>query len=239
MLAEWVAAHGTLHAAAAVHPERRSLKGRAAVYAVPRPGAAGGEWWVVRHYMRGGAVARLLGDRYLRVGRPRPFREFSVTRALATLGVPAPRAVGAAVYPDGPFYTGDLITEYLPDATELAAVLFPETAAAARERVRLSPAASMEAAGRLVRLLHERGVVHPDLNLKNILIRPEEGGVEALVLDLDRARVTAHVSRRARRRMTSRFWRSARKWESVRGAALDPGLRAAFDAGYTQEPPGI
>ena len=239
VLAEWVAAHGTLYAAAAAHPDRRALEGRgaAAVYVVPRPGRPDDGWWAVRHYRRGGAVARLLGDRYLRLGRPRPLRELSVTRALETLGVPAPRAVGAAVYSHGPFYTGDLITEYIPAATELSAVLFPAAAAEAPRIARPAPGASMEAAGRLLRVLHDRGVVHPDLNLRNILVRGGDGGVEALVLDLDRARIARRVGPRARRRMTGRFWRSVRKWESATGAGLDPRLRTAFEAGYGGEPP--
>lgn len=258
-LEEWLAAHGTLHHAAAAHPDARVLHGRGTVYVVPRPGSPAGGRWVVRHYRRGGSVARLLGDRYLRLGRPRPLREFAVTRALETIGVPAPRAVGAAVYFRGAFYSGDLVTEYLPDTADLAAVLFraPDPDGRPTDPVGgvgpvaghgpvagrgpaggLDPVEAMGAAGRLLRLLHQRGVAHPDLNLKNVLVRAAGTGAEALVVDLDRARILGRVSGRARRRMIRRFWRSAGKWERATGVRLDPSLRAAFEAAYARDPEG-
>ena len=94
--------------------------------------------------------------------------------------------------------------------------------------------------GGVVRGAHEAGLVHPDLNLKNILIveGSESGrGVEAMVLDLDRARVLeGAVDEGRRRRMIERFWRSARKWEGLTGRALPAGARAAFEAGYDAGP---
>lgn len=236
-LEAWVREFGTLREAAASGPGAEALEGRGRVHVVAAPVGEG--QWVVRPYRRGGVVASWLGDRYLRMGTPRPVREFHTGRLVEQLGVPTVRHVGGAVYPAGLWYRGDLVTELVPDARDLAAVLFGAAdggggdegdgnkgsgaEGTTRER-------AMEAAGSLVRLLHERGVVHRDLNLKNILIA--EGGRRALVLDLDRASVEARVGERARRRMLNRFWRSARKWEAARGRPLDRRLRSAFDAGY-------
>lgn len=196
----------------------------------------------MRHYHRGGAVASALGDRYLRLGVPRPFREFAAGDALAAAGVPTPRVVGAAVYPAGPFYRGDLVTEWVPGSRDLAHVLFPadDPAATAEGAVGAPGAvgerpgvAAMRATGRLLRLAHERGLDHPDLNIKNILIVGEAEEPEAMVLDLDRARVLGRpVSERRRRRMIGRFWRSVRKWEAAKGAALPAAVRAGFADGY-------
>ena len=195
----------------------------------------------MRHYHRGGAAARLLGDRYLRLGTPRPVREFRMGRALETLGIPTPRVIGAAVYPAGPFYRGDLVTAYVPDGDDLAAVLFgmeqlpsPEggVSTAAVRVTTVDPGAAMTSAGRLVARLHTHGVLHNDLNIKNILVVPEPGGAAAYILDLDRARLRARLSTRARSRMLRRFWRSVAKWERRSGRTLEPPVREAFEDAY-------
>jgi 3-deoxy-D-manno-octulosonic acid kinase len=237
----WLGRHGSLMAAAESDPSATRLAGRGRVALVAAPDPWGDERWVVRHYHRGGSVARYLGDRYLRLGTPRPFLEFRALEAVRARGVPAPEPVGATVHRRGLFYRGDLVTRWVPDSVDLATLLFdPETPtvpAAAAEGV--DGVAAMRAAGRLVRLLHERGVVHPDLNLKNILLAPGDPEPRALVLDLDRARLRpAGVRDRQRRRTVARFWRSARKWERRTGRSLPASLRAAFEAGYADRPDG-
>lgn len=249
-LEAWLRDAGTLNEAAGSHPGAETLEGRGVVYTVPAP--MGGGWWVVRHYRRGGTVASILGDRYLRVGTPRPVRELQVGWALEEAGVPTPRHIGCAVYASGPWYRGDLVTELVPHSRDLATILFdPEPGAGpgapfstgqAEGRARpwrVEPESAMGAAGSLVRTLHEAGVVHRDLNLKNILIAADPAGadsspgaVRALVLDLDRATVRSPVGERARRRMIDRFWRSARKWEERTGDVLGAGVREAFEAAY-------
>ena len=121
-LEAWAGRFGTLADAAAAQPGARPLRGRGRVDVVPAPP---GPWpaetrWVVRRYRRGGALAAALGDRYPRLGTPRPFREYGVLVALADAGIPAARPVGAAVYPSGPFYRGDLVTEWVAGSLDLA-----------------------------------------------------------------------------------------------------------------------
>jgi 3-deoxy-D-manno-octulosonic acid kinase len=265
VLRQWLVEAGTLAAYAGAHPSAEALHGRGTVFAIPAPLSGGGQW-VVRHYHRGGALASILGDRYLRVGMPRPVREYALGRALAERGVPTPRMVGAAVYSAGAFYRGDLVTERVEGARDLAAVLFgvaelpsapgseSDTRSAQGARLGVHELAgaggahresagheaagdgavreaAMGAAGRLIRRAHDAGLIHPDLNLKNILLTagPE---AEAVLLDLDRGRLVGEVSSGARRRMLKRFWRSARKWERRTGRALGPGLEEAFSEGY-------
>lgn len=249
----WLEGHGTLIDAAASAPDSERLRGRGRVLSVARPDGPAGRW-VVRHYHRGGALAGVLGDRYVRGPLPRPLREFRLLRALETLGVPAVRPVGAAVYPAGPFYRGDLVTEWASGSRDLARVLFgmgqleeppgrapggagsgpaPAAGTAAAHRPRdPSPEDAMRAAGALVRCLHDAGVLHPDLNLKNILVTNGLPGVRALAVDLDRARIRARIGDRARRRMLERFERSLRKWEDRAGSPAPAGAREAFRAGY-------
>lgn len=251
VLEAWMNHADTLIDAARAHPEAEALRGRGEVLVVP---TGSGARWVVRHYRRGGAVASFLGDRYLRTPSPRPIREYRLLRALERLGVPVPRPIGAAVYPAGLFYRGDLVTEWVAGSMDLAAVLFgaaqldelepkaavDPTGSGGRSDRREAPnaEAAMEAAGRLTRLLHERGVDHPDLNIKNVLIVPGTEEPRALVLDLDRARIRGGGLREgARRPMLERFRRSLAKWQNrAGGAAPRPGLMEAFDRGYRTGP---
>lgn len=116
------------------------------------------------------------------------------------------------------------MTLYVPESRDLAEVLF--------ERREEDGVPAMKAAGQLLRLLHEKGVDHPDLNLKNILISSSPSIAPALVLDLDRARLRSHLSARRRRRMLNRFWRSAVKWEARTATVLGRDVREAFEEGY-------
>jgi 3-deoxy-D-manno-octulosonic acid kinase len=136
--------------------------------------------WVLRHYRRGGLVARLLDDTYLYTGaaRTRSFREFRLLRQLREWRLPVPCPVAARYVRSGVLYRADLVTEELPTRRTLAQALAAEPLAAAAWR----------AVGACIGRLHARGVHHADLNAHNLLIG-EDGAV--YVLDFDRGRVRA------------------------------------------------
>ncbi len=225
-----VAAAGTLFAAALRAPDHARIdSGRGALAVAAFAGAR----WVVRHARRGGAVARLLRDRYLRAGEPRPFRELALSRRLAARGVPTPEVVAAVVYDAGPWFVrGDVATLLVPDSVDLAAIVFGAEAEAggAARRGEAWAAAACEAAGALVRRAHEEGLVHPDLNVRNILIQAEPSP-RALLLDLDGCALRARLSGGERGRMLRRFERSWRKHERRAGRPREAEL-AAFRRGY-------
>jgi hypothetical protein len=121
-----------LHASARMDRRASSLPGRYPVFVIPSAatsspdGVASGHW-AVRHYARGGRVfAGLLGDRYLRWGRSRPHHEIRASRAIREAGIPSPRVIAAAVYPRGLFYRADLVTEFVPNTTNLGENLFDD-----------------------------------------------------------------------------------------------------------------
>lgn len=211
---------GTLYGYAASLPDAVRMKGRGVVYGIEVPGGR----WAVRHSRRGGLVARWLGDRYLRAGVPRPIRELAASDAARRRGVATPRVIAVAIYPAGIFYRADVITEYIPDAVDLAGALFGPAALTGEDRVR-----ACEAAGRLVAGLGGRGLVHPDLNLKNILVVRSGGEVSAVLLDLDQCRMLDRVSHGQRARMRRRLLRSLEKWQFRTGRRLSARERAALD----------
>jgi 3-deoxy-D-manno-octulosonic acid kinase len=204
--------------AAGVRLGRGEMAGRGPVYEVPTPLGA----WAIRHFMRGGSVASLLGDRYLAVGTPRPFAETHTSQAVRLRGIDTPRVVAAAVYRSGLWYRGDLVTELVPDAEELVDVLFDDSRRGLAGAVDRKEA--LREAGALIHRMGRAGVHHPDLNDKNVLLRWSGGAPVGYVLDLDRASAgSGHVAVGA---MTRRLLRSLRKFERRTGMAIPPAEKS-------------
>jgi aminoglycoside phosphotransferase (APT) family kinase protein len=83
-----------------------------------------------------------------------------------------------------------------------------------------------------VRALHDAGVEHADLNLKNLLVRPGPP-VEAFVIDLDKSRRGGPLSRAAAVRNLERLLRSAEKL-GLLGSALSRADLARFVRAYAE-----
>ena len=190
------------------------LQGRAPVPVLTTPQGR----WAIRRYQRGGMVAGpLLGDRYLRLGLPRPVREALASHELRQRGVPTPRVMAGAVYPGRVFYRADLVTEFVPDAADLTCLLFEE------ERSGPERAEVMEGVGRLLAFTAAAGVEHLDLNAKNVLVARRSTGIRPLLLDLDRCLVLPPGTRVDPRAMLKRLYRSLRKYETASGRLLGAG----------------
>lgn len=209
--------YATLYDAAASHPGVRSVAGRGTAFVID----VGMESWLVRHYRRGGALARGLGDRYARWSHGRAARELAISAAARERGIATPRVIAAIEYPAGLFKRFDLAVELVPDARDLAGVLFGDYAE--------DPDAAAEAAAQLIRSFIAHGLIHADLNLKNIIVH----GSDAWVIDLDRCRLLERVSKSQRAAMKARFLRSLAKWERRTGETISDTARdtlmAAFD----------
>ncbi|MDO6461213.1 3-deoxy-D-manno-octulosonic acid kinase [Granulosicoccaceae sp. 1_MG-2023] len=141
----------------------------------------GGQDCVIRHYRRGGLVARLSERHYVWCGlvRSRVFRELQLLEWLAAQGLPVPVPVGGLIRRRGLFYEAALVTAQIPGAQTLAA------------RLATAPLdeAGWCAVGRLIRRFHDAGLWHADLNANNILF--DESG-KLYLIDFDRGRRRAH-----------------------------------------------
>ncbi len=215
--------HGALYAWASAQPGRVAFQGRGAAFGVTLGGAEA----VVRHARRGGAVAPLLGDRF--VGAPRAWREIRLAADLLEAGVPTPPVLAAAVYPAGLFHRADVATARAA-GRDLHAIFFgPEPPEGERRT------AVLHAAGRLVRKLHAAGWVHPDLQLRNVLVDlPRLAAppfrLAAWLLDVDTCRPSDPADRSARSANIARFFRSWDKWNAAGEPRLTPHDRLAFTA---------
>ena len=200
-----------VHEWASLQDGCEEFPGRGRVFSVPSPvrGPSDADRWAARHYHRGGAMAMHMGDRYLRIGRPRPWRELAAAAAARARGIPTPAVVCGVAYNQGRHYTADLVTEVVPDSVTLAETLL------ANDGTR-GWLVAMSRAGALIRRLTEAGVFHVDLNARNILLTT----AEAFVIDLDRARVLKRASESAGDRMRARLIRSILKIGTPTGEHL-------------------
>jgi 3-deoxy-D-manno-octulosonic acid kinase len=135
---------------------------------------AGDSGFVLRHYRRGGLIAKISKDRYLwRAGsETRSFAEWYLTYHMHRAGLPVPAPIGARFVRRGLFYRADLITQRIEDSEPLAQAL-------ARGPL---PLTQWIAIGRCIRRFHDAGVYHADLNAHNILLTPKQ----VYLIDFDR-----------------------------------------------------
>lgn len=177
---------------------------------------ANGEEALLRPYRHGGLLRGLTRGIFW-TWPPRPLRELAVTEAARRRGVATAEIVAALVERvAGPLYRGWLAIRVLEGALDLWSALQGHEFAAAGGKSEM-----IRAAAQAVREMHREGVYHGDLNLKNILIRPEGGGLKAYVIDLDKASLyPREVPARKARANLARLRRSVCK--------LDPqGLRVS------------
>ncbi len=131
--------------------------------------------FVLRHYRRGGLMAKFSDDYYLWSGlaNTRAWREWHLLADMYRQGLPVPRPVAARVRRHGLLYSADLVTSCLPGVTPLADVLMRQPL----------PQAQWQSIGTIVKRFHQAGIYHADLNARNILLN-EDGQV--FVIDFDK-----------------------------------------------------
>jgi len=201
-------------------------RGRGAAWFVGPPP----QRWVLRHYRRGGAVARISDDGYAWAGeeRVRSFVEYRLLALLHRRGLPVPAPVGAHYRRGGFTYRCDLITQRIEAAQPMSALLVAGALSDAHWR----------AIGEAVAALHGAGADHPDLNAHNILIGPE-GAVR--VIDFDRGRLRKPGGARPPAWALRNLDRLRRSLAKIAGESamrpVSPEQWAMLEAGYHARTP--
>jgi tRNA A-37 threonylcarbamoyl transferase component Bud32 len=164
---------------------------------------------LVRRCIRGGFFGRFFREMYLNWGTPRPIEELRVSDYARARGVSTPEVLAAAFEKAPPFfYRGALaVREISPSADlqrELLEAQYPLDRASLGKKRR-----AIASLGRLIAKMHEAGIYHADLHLKNILLSDADGGL--YVLDLDAAKICEPLSDFRKHVNLLRLYRSAEK----------------------------
>lgn len=194
-------------------PSPDQYRGRAALRRLDFPGIGNGGI-VIRQYRRGGKVQRFVSSLYW--GASRPLQELWVSTQAQARGV-ATAEIIAACHLDvcGLLHRGYLVSREIPAGQDLADYLVSLPHPLPRARL-LQKRKAVEKLGTLVRTMHDAGIWHADLNLKNLVL--EGGDAEAgrgYVIDFDKSKVYASLPERKRINNLLRLNRSAEKFKAM------------------------
>jgi 3-deoxy-D-manno-octulosonic acid kinase len=155
----------------------RTAQGRGTVYFF----SLGKKALVLRHYKRGGLVAKVSNDRFIfsNIANTRCYKELEVLQHLHNEKVNVPLPIAGKVTRKGMFYSADIITEVIPNTIELHEVLQSEA---------LSPG-TWKAIGIQIKKMHNSQVCHADINVKNILVDRQASSPTIYLLDFDKCKI--------------------------------------------------
>lgn len=139
---------------------------------------------VLRQYLRGGWAAKASRDRYVFSGfeQSRPMAEFVVLEHLLAQGLPVPAPLAAMCIREGALYRGWILMRMIRHSATLADLL----------SVRQQDPVLWRSMGACIRRFHDHGLVHADLNARNILVGDAD---EIHLIDFDRARLRKNDAR--------------------------------------------
>jgi len=132
---------------------------------------------LVKQYLRGGLFRGILKDRFL--SALRFISELYLTGVAAKQGVPTLKIAALAIKPAGVFKRAYLFTEELRGTWDLAEYCRAHANATPAERRIIVNAVASE-----VRNMHNGGVYHADLHLKNILVKKDNPS-RVYIIDFD------------------------------------------------------
>ena len=157
---------------------------------------------LLRHYRRGGLMARVSQDTYR--GRcaaaSRAMQEFALLRLMRSWGLPVPAPVAARFQPVSMGrYRADIMVDIIPGTRNLV------------QRLQQAALGDSQwiAIGQAIRRMHERQVCHTDLNAHNLLL--DEAG-RAWIVDFDKCSVRTGTNWKTQN--LERLQRSLRKERS-------------------------
>lgn len=189
---------------ARIDPSRRKLyaHGRVAHFSYQPDGAPGRVF--VRHATRGGLIGALLGGNY--VGVDRPLRELRAVAAARSAGVSVPEPLAVLITrAGGPFRRFTVVAREVENAQDLLTVASEPSVSGKRDL--------LNRVADEMRRLHESGVYHADLTMKNIL----KSGEAIYIIDLDKAMLTTKRDERLDMMNLSRLNRSIVKLLGTKG----------------------
>lgn len=202
------------------------LHGRGPVVAVPLPGRDN-EPLILRPCLRGGLLRHANHDLYW--GPNRPLRELAVAEAAHRAGIATAEPLAAvSVRALGPLWRCYLATRQLTGYADLPTFIsrIPGHDPAAISSL-------LDRTADAIRRMHEAGIIHGDLNLKNILVG-DTARQRIAIIDWDKSVLQFALSQRQRDTNLVRFCRSMAKLRDA-GVPIPAGAATRFLARYWHE----
>ena len=165
------------------------------------------ESFVVREYWHGGLFGKILRDIFW--DSLRPLRELSICEAAGKSGIKTSEVI--AIVKNrilGPVYKCRLVSKEITGAMDLMELLFnpEENKLVVRKRQIINKTA------KAVKEMHDAGIYHADLHLKNILVQSAAGGKDNVyIIDLDKSRQYEKINFHQRVKNIMRLDRSVEK----------------------------
>ena len=131
--------------------------------------------FVMRHYVRGGMMAKLVKQWYFWGGEDatRSFAEWRMLAKMADFDLPVPRPAAARYIRRGTFYKADIITVRIPNVRPLSSVILEQP----------KDSDFWANVGAAIQQFHASGVYHPDMSAHNIQIDKDD---RLWMLDFDK-----------------------------------------------------
>jgi len=155
---------------------------------------------VVRSLIHGGFFRHITQDRFISTSRS--LRELIISAHLLSRKIATPEIMGLRFIRSALSYRINVITRLVPGSTDLLDYM---------ETPHNDSLSIFKQSGVIIRKMHDAGVYHADLHIKNILT-DKQGCL--WILDLDKARKFSVIPSFVRINNLRRFVRSCRKWQA-------------------------
>lgn len=165
------------------------------------------ESFVVRDYWHGGLFGKILRDFFW--DRLRPLKELSICEVASKSGVKTTEVIAIVKNKImGPLYKCQLVSKEITCAIDLMVLLLnPEKIQFIAQKRQI-----INKVAKAVKEMHDAGIYHADLHLKNILVQFAEGGeINVYIIDLDKSKQQEKISIYKRMKNIMRLDRSVEK----------------------------
>jgi len=176
----------------------------------------GDESYIVREYWHGGMVGKIFKDLFC--DGMRPVRELSVCEAASKGGIKTTEIIAiikCKVF--GPLYKFRLITKEITESIDLIDLLLhsgesPRRLLSGENQLFEQKKQIINELAKAVNDMHNVGIFHADLHLKNILVKSDPGGgVHVYIIDLDKSKQYEKISLQRKMKNIMRLDRSVVK----------------------------
>ena len=171
---------------------------------------------IIRDYKHGGLFGKLFGNVFFNFKRP--LNEISISEFALQRGIPSAEVIAVTqkrIF--GIFYKATFISKEIKGAIDILQFL-KETPL---EYIQKSKKSVIFALVRLIRNMHDAGIYHADLHLKNILLRKNlNGEFQAYIIDLDKSVIFNKLSINQRIKNLLRLNRSFEKLRWFSGETI-------------------